>query len=279
MVFTDQELVEKTRGGDNAAFGELWGRYERQVTRLCRGYVSGSPRDPAVDEHDLAADVFIRALHRLDRYEDRSAVSPPLQALPGAAFAAGDRGDAGNQCGQRREAGAARPGAPAAAAGGSPRAGMGCGKRSSAAAASAGRPPHARAAARRDRGGLPHRLGPSSQWRRNAALPARGPAARRSRAGDRVAPGLAAGAPARLEEGSGIRRPLLPQRTLGGRAAGLRCGAGPPPRLRGSGLRLGEMLQHEHNTNEATQVYRCWPTPRPSATHRKSPHASRIIPR
>lgn len=71
-AFTDQELVERTRRGDNAAFGELWARHERAVVTLCRRYLHGASADPAVDEQDLAADTFIRALHGLDRYEDRS---------------------------------------------------------------------------------------------------------------------------------------------------------------------------------------------------------------
>src|ERR1700754_3282898 len=69
----DQELVEKARRGDSAAFGALWARHERRVVALCRRYLGSARRDPGVDEQDLASDTFIRALHRLDRYEDRSA--------------------------------------------------------------------------------------------------------------------------------------------------------------------------------------------------------------
>jgi RNA polymerase sigma factor (sigma-70 family) len=72
MSFTDQELVERTKRGDNAAFGELWARYERQVIAFCRRFLAGPPRDPAVDEHDLTTDAFIRALHGLERYQDRT---------------------------------------------------------------------------------------------------------------------------------------------------------------------------------------------------------------
>jgi RNA polymerase sigma factor (sigma-70 family) len=73
MPVTDRELIERAKRGDNAAFGELWERYEREVVTLCRRYLSGSRHDPVVDEHDLATDTFIRALHGLERYEDRSA--------------------------------------------------------------------------------------------------------------------------------------------------------------------------------------------------------------
>jgi RNA polymerase sigma factor (sigma-70 family) len=70
---SDQELVQRTRPGDSVAFGELWARYKGKVLALCRRYLAGAHRDPAVDEHDLATETFIRALHGLDRYEDRTA--------------------------------------------------------------------------------------------------------------------------------------------------------------------------------------------------------------
>jgi RNA polymerase sigma factor (sigma-70 family) len=70
---TDQELVQRAKAGDNTAFGELWGRHEARVVALCRRHLAGPHRDPAVDEHDLATEAFIRALHRLDRYTDRTA--------------------------------------------------------------------------------------------------------------------------------------------------------------------------------------------------------------
>src|SRR5689334_3016569 len=72
-VVPDQELVRQTRQGDNGAFGELWSRYEGKVLALCRRYLAGARRDPAVDACDLATETFIRALHRLERYEDRTA--------------------------------------------------------------------------------------------------------------------------------------------------------------------------------------------------------------
>src|SRR2546427_2980837 len=72
MHICDQELVQKAKRGDNAAFGQLWARYEQPVVSLCQRYVQGPHRDPATDASDLANDTFVRALHRLDRYEDRS---------------------------------------------------------------------------------------------------------------------------------------------------------------------------------------------------------------
>jgi RNA polymerase sigma factor (sigma-70 family) len=73
MSPTDQALVERAKQGESAAFVELWARYEAPVRALCRRYLACSHRDPAVDEHDLAMDTFVRALHALDQYEDRSA--------------------------------------------------------------------------------------------------------------------------------------------------------------------------------------------------------------
>ena len=72
MKRTDQELVLKAKAGDNSAFGEIWERYERQVLATCRRHLTSPNHDPATDEHDLATEAFIRALHNLDCYDDRS---------------------------------------------------------------------------------------------------------------------------------------------------------------------------------------------------------------
>jgi len=72
MPVQDQELIRKAREGDNTAFGQLWGRYEARVLSLCRHYLDSPHRDPALDANDLAKETFIRALHNLERYEDRS---------------------------------------------------------------------------------------------------------------------------------------------------------------------------------------------------------------
>lgn len=71
ILCPDRELVERSRRGDSAAFGELWSRYERQVVAVCRGYLAGPARDASADEHDLATETFLRALRHLDRFEDR----------------------------------------------------------------------------------------------------------------------------------------------------------------------------------------------------------------
>src|SRR5688572_7928921 len=71
-LLPDRDLISRAKAGDNTAFGLLWSRYEPQVVSLCRRYLSGPGRDPMADEQDLALETFVRALHQLDRYEDRS---------------------------------------------------------------------------------------------------------------------------------------------------------------------------------------------------------------
>lgn len=79
-VTCDRELAEKAKAGDSAAFGELWARHEPHVLALCRRTLQGASPDPAIDEYDLATDTFIRALHYLDRYEDRTAEGASFRA-------------------------------------------------------------------------------------------------------------------------------------------------------------------------------------------------------
>lgn len=69
---TDTGLIARARNGDHEAAGRLWQRHEDAVLSFCRRYLSGSLHDPAVDAHDLANEVFIRAIHFLDQYQDRS---------------------------------------------------------------------------------------------------------------------------------------------------------------------------------------------------------------
>lgn len=79
-MVTDQELVERTKRGENEAFGELWRRHEPRVMALCRRFLRGAHTDPAVDAHDLATETFIRALHQLDHYQDQTAEGASFQA-------------------------------------------------------------------------------------------------------------------------------------------------------------------------------------------------------
>ncbi|MGC4045160.1 MAG: sigma-70 family RNA polymerase sigma factor [Armatimonas sp.] len=73
MRLSDQELIRRARKGDKAAFGQLWERYEKQVYQHCRRWLDSPRRDPAIEASDLLTETFIRALHGLDRYEDRTA--------------------------------------------------------------------------------------------------------------------------------------------------------------------------------------------------------------
>lgn len=64
---TDAELVERARGGDTAAFGELVERHQQAVIRAARAAV-GDP-DEALD---AAQDAFIRAFRRLGSFRGDS---------------------------------------------------------------------------------------------------------------------------------------------------------------------------------------------------------------
>ena len=70
---TDAALVLAAKGGDASAFGELYERYRDAIYRFCLARTGTSH-----DAEDLVADVFVKALQSLDRYQDRG--------LPFAAF-------------------------------------------------------------------------------------------------------------------------------------------------------------------------------------------------
>ena len=70
---SDAALVVAAKAGDPSAFGELYERYRDAIYRFCLAR-TGS----AHDAEDLVADVFVKALQSLDRYQDRG--------LPFAAF-------------------------------------------------------------------------------------------------------------------------------------------------------------------------------------------------
>ncbi len=73
MQDSDLELIARTLQGESAAFDTLWKRYEPAVLGLCRQFLEGPHRDPALEAQDLANETFVRALHFLYRYEDRTA--------------------------------------------------------------------------------------------------------------------------------------------------------------------------------------------------------------
>lgn len=62
----DAALVQAARAGDAAAFGELYERYRDAIYRFCLARTGA-----AHDAEDLTADVFVKALRSIDRYQDR----------------------------------------------------------------------------------------------------------------------------------------------------------------------------------------------------------------
>ncbi len=70
---SDAALVLAAKAGDASAFGELYERYRDPIYRFCLARTGA-----AHDAEDLAADVFVKALQSIDRYQDRG--------LPFAAF-------------------------------------------------------------------------------------------------------------------------------------------------------------------------------------------------
>ena len=63
---TDGALVHAAKSGDASAFGELYERYRDAIYRYCL-----SRTGTAHDAEDLTSDVFVKALHSIDRYQDR----------------------------------------------------------------------------------------------------------------------------------------------------------------------------------------------------------------
>ena len=70
---SDAALVHAAKAGDATAFGELYERYRDAIYRFCLARTGTSH-----DAEDLTADVFVKALQSIDRWQDRG--------LPFAAF-------------------------------------------------------------------------------------------------------------------------------------------------------------------------------------------------
>jgi RNA polymerase sigma-70 factor, ECF subfamily len=62
----DAALVKAAQAGDASAFGEIYERYRDPVFRYCLARTGARH-----EAEDLVADVFVRAMEALDRYEDR----------------------------------------------------------------------------------------------------------------------------------------------------------------------------------------------------------------
>jgi len=65
-VGTDEALVRAAKSGDASAFGELYERYRDAIYRYCL-----SRTGTAHDAEDLTSDVFVKALHSIDSYQER----------------------------------------------------------------------------------------------------------------------------------------------------------------------------------------------------------------
>ena len=70
---SDAALVQAAKAGNATAFGELYERYRDAIYRFCLARTGTSH-----DAEDLTADVFVKALQSIDRWQDRG--------LPFAAF-------------------------------------------------------------------------------------------------------------------------------------------------------------------------------------------------
>jgi RNA polymerase sigma-70 factor, ECF subfamily len=71
----DARLVQAARGGDRAAFGELYERYGRMVHGVLLAHV------PFAEVDDLVQDVFLIALRRLDSLREPTAFAGWLLAI------------------------------------------------------------------------------------------------------------------------------------------------------------------------------------------------------
>ena len=71
----DAQLVEAARGGDHAAFGELYGRYARMVHGVLLAHV------PYAEVDDLVQDVFLVALSHLGSLREPRAFAGWLLAI------------------------------------------------------------------------------------------------------------------------------------------------------------------------------------------------------
>jgi len=64
----DNELVRQARAGDERAFQQIVGKYQRKVYSIAYGVVHNDQ-----DALDIAQDVFIKIYHKLDRFKAKSA--------------------------------------------------------------------------------------------------------------------------------------------------------------------------------------------------------------
>jgi RNA polymerase sigma-70 factor (ECF subfamily) len=67
VAFDEGALVERARGGDDGAFAELVGQYERKVYRLARNITQNDE-----DAEDVLQDAFLKAYTHLDNFHGDS---------------------------------------------------------------------------------------------------------------------------------------------------------------------------------------------------------------
>jgi RNA polymerase sigma-70 factor (ECF subfamily) len=73
---SDRELVQRTRGGDVNAFGELVQRYQASVFGVCYRLLGDSK-----EAEDLAQEAFLRAFRRLGSYDDERPFGPWMRRV------------------------------------------------------------------------------------------------------------------------------------------------------------------------------------------------------
>jgi RNA polymerase sigma-70 factor (ECF subfamily) len=73
---SDRLLVQRTRGGDVNAFGELVRRYQTAVFGVCYRLLGDS-----MEAEDLAQEAFLRAFRRLGTYDDSRPFGPWMRRV------------------------------------------------------------------------------------------------------------------------------------------------------------------------------------------------------
>jgi RNA polymerase sigma-70 factor (ECF subfamily) len=73
---SDRLLVQRTRGGDVNAFGELVRRYQASVFSVCYRLLGDS-----MEAEDLAQEAFLRAFRRLGTYDEQRPFGPWMRRV------------------------------------------------------------------------------------------------------------------------------------------------------------------------------------------------------
>lgn len=76
QIPTDAELIERTLGGDGAAYGAIVERYQRRIFRVAHAIV----RDEA-EADAIVQDTFVQAYTNLNRFEGRSGLETWLTRI------------------------------------------------------------------------------------------------------------------------------------------------------------------------------------------------------